>query len=253
MDGILAGDYELVNGMFQQVVLRDSTFGGAYSLWYSSPVAFASGDCFFSGSIDYSSLFHEMGHNFTANSPASFRYGGKVDGCANAIVGETVARWFQQTVAFELLNNPVKYGIPDDVASAIASSASNMMRGVRYSYDAYVAAGKPFSSWNSPDTAVDETFGTFTTLAYRFFVHADAIQDCKGPLTRAMKLLNTFKSAMLSQYAPSENTEAAATFRSTLMVAAISYGFAQDLRSEFRQLGFPIDDSTFSTLYASLP
>ncbi|MHC1679197.1 MAG: stalk domain-containing protein [Candidatus Cryosericum sp.] len=253
MDKALESDHELIDGVFQQAVLRDPEAGGAYSIWYSSPVTLASGDRFFSNSIGYSSVFHEMGHNFTLNAPASFRYGGKIDGNANAVFSETVAQWFQHAIAFELLNNPSTYGITDDLARAVALDAHETMRVVKNSYGAYLAAGKPFSTWNNPGTAVDETFGTFMTLAYRFFLHAEAIQDYVQPLARAMKLLGTFDSAMLSQYSPGANIQAGTTFRSTLMIAAISYGFGEDLRSEFRQLGFPIDDRTFSMLYASLP
>jgi hypothetical protein len=64
-----------------------------------------------------------------------------------------------------------------------------------------------------------------------------------------MQLLQLFDSSMLDSYAPAENTEDAATFRSTLMVAALSYAFSQDLRGEFESLNFPIDDSTPEQLY----
>ncbi len=60
-----------------------------------------------------------------------------------------------------------------------------------------------------------------------------------------------FNSSMLANYDPHENTQAAATFRSTLMVTALSYAFLQDLRSEFKALNFPIDDATYQQLYAS--
>ena len=64
-----------------------------------------------------------------------------------------------------------------------------------------------------------------------------------------MKLLQLFDSSMLTSYAPTENTEAAATFRSTLMVTALSYAFSQDLRSEFESLNFLIDNYAFEQLY----
>lgn len=81
----------LIDGGFQQCVLRDTNFGGMYSIWYSSPVAFGSGDYGFQGTPQYSSFFHEMGHNFTLNFPATYYYGGKIDGNANAIYSETLA------------------------------------------------------------------------------------------------------------------------------------------------------------------
>jgi len=58
-----------------------------------------------------------------------------------------------------------------------------------------------------------------------------------------------FDAGMAAQYDPSDNTATAATFRSTLMVTALSYAFEQDLRPEFRNLNFPIDDQTYDELY----
>ena len=50
------------DGQFREVVLRDLD-GGFYCLWYSTPVAFAAGNTL-TGSVPWSSCFHEMGHNF---------------------------------------------------------------------------------------------------------------------------------------------------------------------------------------------
>ena len=36
------------------------------------------------------------------------------------------------------------------------------------------------------------------------------------------------------------------------LIAAISYGLRMDLRGEFRTLGFPIDDTLFSSLQTRL-
>ncbi len=252
-DAILAGDHELVDGAFRQVVLRDAGFNGAYSLWFTSPVALASGDVFFSGSIGYASVFHELGHNFSLNAPAAFRYGGRIDGNANAIFSESVAQMFQHATAFELVNHATAYGLPADLASEIGDSARAGVNTVRSAYDDYVARGKPFTTWNDPGTAVDETFGTFMTVAYQFCIHAEAIQDYAGPLKRTMTLLRAFDEDTLARYAPSSDTPAASVFRSTLMIAALSYGFSQDLRADFRALGFPVDDAVFQSLYGSVP
>ena len=63
-------DMFLFNEKFEQYMFRDPTFGGAYSLWFTDPVSFGVGDPFMLGNIDFSSLFHEMGHNFTLNTPS---------------------------------------------------------------------------------------------------------------------------------------------------------------------------------------
>jgi hypothetical protein len=250
---IVEGDVESVQGGFSQVVLRDPSAGGAYSLWFTAPVALAASGSYFQGTPGYSSLFHEMGHNFSLNAPAAFRFGGRTDGSANAIFSESVAQMFQHTAAFELVNNRSAYGLPDDLADDIANSARASATVVRNAYDSYLAQGMPFSTWNDPATPSDETFGTFMVVARQFLVHADNGNSYVVPLTRTMRLLRTFNQDMLNQYAPQTNSAAASTYRATLLVAALSYGFQQDLRAEFRALNFPIDDAAFTTLYNSIP
>jgi hypothetical protein len=78
----------LVDGGFPQSVLRDTNFGGMYSIWYSSPVAFGSGDNGFQGTPQYSSFFHEMGHNFTLNFPAAYIYGDKIGEKHNGVTSK---------------------------------------------------------------------------------------------------------------------------------------------------------------------
>jgi hypothetical protein len=250
---ILENDVEKVSGEWRQVVLYDPSFAGAYSIWYSSPIAFGAGTSFFSGVPGYSSLFHEMGHNLSLNAPAAFRYGGRIDGNANAIFSEAVAQMFQHTVAFELVNNAARYGIPPDLALDIAGSAHASAQTLQQLYDAYVSQGKPFTTWNDPATGVDETLGSFVAVARQFMLHAEQIKSYVGPLTRVMRLLRTFNASLAAQYAPQTNSATANTFRSTLMVAAVSYGFQQDLRAEFRALNFPIDDAVYTSLYAGVP
>jgi hypothetical protein len=250
---MMEADVELVGGAFQQVVLRDPLAGGAYSLWYTSPVAFAAHDSFLQGVPDYSSLFHEMGHNVSLNAPAAFRFGGRTDGNANAILSEAVAQMFQHAVAYELVNNASTYGLPEDLVLEIAASARSSARWLRFQFDNYVAQGRPFETWNDPATTIDETVGTFATVARQFMVHAETAGSYVPPLTRVMRLVRTFDSDILARYAPAENSPEASTYRATLMIAALSYGFQQDLREEFRQLGFPIDDAAYLALYGSVP
>jgi len=250
---ILENDVERPDGGFREVVLRDPNAGGAYSIWYTTPVAFGANGSYFQGTPGYSSLFHEMGHNFSLNAPAAFRFGGRIDGSANAIFSEAVAQMFQHAVAYEMVTNAARYGLPDDIALDIANSARASAQIVRASYDAYVGAGKPFSTWNDPATPSDETFGTFMTVARQFMAHAEQVGSYIGPLTRTMKLLRTFNQSMATAYAPQTNSSEASTFRATLMVAALSYGFQQDLRAEFRSLNFPIDDAAYASLYTSVP
>ena len=121
---------------------------------------------------------------------------------------------------------------------------------VRNAYENYLNAGKPFSSWNDQNTPADETFNTFMTIAYKFFEHAE--NDGLGykvPLKRMLVLLQAFDQDLASQYDQLNNTSAADTFRSTLMVTALSYAIGRDLREEFRSLNFPVDDLIYGGLY----
>ena len=163
----------LVDGGFQQSVLRDTNFGGMYSIWYSSPVAFGSGDYGFQGTPQYSSFFHEMGHNFTLNFPAAYIYGDKIGGNANAIYSETLAQIFQHATAYEIMNRAAEFGLPADLVFDIHQSARSSISFVRTSYEHYLSSGTNFFSWNDPATPADETFDTFMTIAYKFFAHAE--------------------------------------------------------------------------------
>ena len=251
---LVNGNVFLPNGKFNQVLLRDPAFSGMYSLWYTTPVCFGVGDYGFRGPIQYSSFFHEMGHNFTLNSPANYYYGGKIDGNANAIYSETMAQIFAHAVAFEMFNNYRTYGLSDDLVVDAKESSRASMRWVRTSYENYLASGKNFYSWNDPSTSQDETFDTFMTIAYKFFVHAEgAGQGYRIPARRMTRLLGVFNENLHSRYDQDNNTPEAATFRATLMVTALSYAFSTDLRAEFRDLNFPISDDIYNELYSMVP
>ena len=242
----------LPDGTFQQALLRDADAGGMYSLWYTTPVAFGVSDYGFLGTIQYSSFFHEMGHNVTLNSPAGYYYGGKIDGNANAIFSESMAQVFQHATAHFVLNHREQYGLPSDVAAEVEGNARSSMRLVRSFYDQYLAT-KPFASWNDPGTPDDETLLTFMTIAYKFFEHAEEGTEGYGePLKRMMVLLQIFDEGLRLSYDQSHNTTEADTFRATLMVAALSHAFQEDLRQEFRDLDFPIDDQTYTDLVESV-
>jgi hypothetical protein len=247
------GDVYRIDGGFPQVVQRDATFGGMFSLWFTDPICFVSGDYGFEGEIQWSSFLHEMGHNYTLNTPADYHYGGRVDGNANAIYSETMAQIFQHAAAYELINGAVGYGLGEDLAVDITRSAVQSIVFVRNSYDAYLGAGMPFASWNDPGTPQDETFPTFMTLAYEFCAHAEmAGPEYLAPARRMLALLQRFDSDWETLYDRTGNTAEADSFRATLLVTAMSYGFGEDLREEFRGLNFPINDEYYTLLMASV-
>jgi hypothetical protein len=195
---------------------------------------------------------HEMGHNVSLNSPAGYYSGRWIGGNANAIYSESMAQIFAHATAYHLLNRYQGYGISDSLAADIEYSVLSSMRTVRRFYEEYLSTGRPFASWNDPSTPVDETISTFMTIAYKFFEHVELDSSgCIIPLKRMMALLQTFNEDMKVSYNPQNNTTEAETFRSTLMVAALSYAFQMDLREEFRELNFPIDDAVYNELYYS--
>ncbi len=190
-----------------------------------------------------------MGHNATLNFPADYYYGGKIDGNANAIYSETMAQIFQYATAYELMNNGWEYGLSEDLLAEVWISSISAISGLRNAYDRYVAEGMNFASWNDPGTPEDETMDTFATLAYKFCAHAETGGNgYLEPLQRMTQLLAVFDEDLEARYDRNNNTAAADTFRSTLMVTALSVAFDSDLRGEFVDLHFPISDATYSEL-----
>ncbi|MBM2840868.1 MAG: hypothetical protein HW412_1396 [Bacteroidetes bacterium] len=242
----------LFNDKFEEYMFRDPSFGGAYSLWFTDPVSFGVGDAFMQGGIGYSSLFHEMGHNFTLNTPASYYYGGRIDGNANAIFSESMAQIFAHAAGYEVVNGYLAYGLTEDVMVEIKQQVVQTIKFVRSSYENYLNEGSPYASWNDPTIPDDDTFGTFMTIAFKFCEHAEnAGLGYRQPLKRMMTLLQGFNADWAGRYDQANNTAEADTFRATLLVTAVSYAFSIDLRDEFRLLNFPISDQIYDELYNS--
>ena len=243
----------LLNGVFAIDMLENTSFGGGYSFWYTTPMSVGYGLPVLTPQIQWYILFNEIGKDTTLNSPVTFPFGGNTDGSASEIYSETMGAIFSFATGYELVNNAAKYGIGDDVAQDIGNwmltGASTGVIG-KQAYDAYVAAGAPFSSWNPYNGGTDPTLGTLSALAWKFIEHAELQgHGYRTPAKRLMTLLQMFSPSMLAGYDPQNNTQAGATYRSTLMVTALSYAFSQDLRSEFEALNFPINDAVYAQLY----
>jgi hypothetical protein len=237
----------LYKNQFQQYMLRDANAGGAYSLWYTDPVAFGVGDALVRGSFDYSSLAHEMGHNYTLNSPSQYFFGGKSDGNANAIFSETMAQIYQHAAGYELINHHKQYGLGDDMRIILSQNFIKSFNVLKNFYVDYLAKGKPFASWNNPDTPFDEALPTFMTLGYKFCEYAE--NQGKGyrvPTKRMMQFLQRFNAEWHRRFDQFNNNPAADAFRATMMVAAISHAFQKDLRTDFRALNFPVSDTDWA-------
>ena len=241
----------LLNSVFSIDMFGDNSSMGGEANWFTTPMSVE----YDSGTLDppgvestpqWFVLFNEVGKVTTLNTPASYSFGGNTDGPASEIYSETMGDIFSYSSGCQLISNASSYGIGPDATADIRNSLLTGAANLQSAYNTYVAQGAPFTSWDSDSGML----GTLSTLAWRFIAHAEAQgQGYQVPLTRMMTLLQMFNPSMQAAYAPQSDTPAAATFRSTLMVAAISYAFNEDLRSEFEALNFPIDDATFDALY----
>lgn len=241
-------DLRMREGTFEQQIVQDTSFGGGgYSLWFTTPVALALGPAVVSPALRWSTVLHEMGHNFTLNTPAATTYGGWIDGDANAIYAETMAQIFQHVAGFELVNYAENHGIPQDVAAELGIDLGATMSYLRRQHDAYLAAGRRYVDWNDHGPAGDPTVPTVMALAFRFIDHAE--REGVGyriPFKRMMAALQRFDTGWAARYAGTSNAASASAFRASLMVAAISHAFSTDMRAEFLNLGFPIDDAVYA-------
>ena len=238
------------NGEISIDMLEGTDYSGGVSYWFTTPMSVGYSASTLNAPIGWYILFNEVGKDTTLNTPTSLTYGGNTDGNASEIYSETMGDVFSYSSGCQLVSDPSTYGLDPAVAVDIKN---NMLSGaalLQQSYNNYAAAGAPFSSWNPDNGTPDPTLGTISTLAWKFIEHTEMQgHGYQVPTQRMMKFLQMFNASMLASYAPTSNTEAAATFRSTLMVAALSYAFSQDLRSEFTSLNFPIDNETFEQLY----
>ncbi|MEZ0609888.1 BACON domain-containing protein [Fibrella sp. WM1] len=250
------GNLVMPNGKFEQYALRDSTFSGAYALWYARPVVFGIGNGYINGiDTDFSSMYHEMGHNLTLNFPANYPYGGKTDGPANAIFSEAIAQIFQYSTGYEVMNNYQKYGLDDTWLFKLKSNFANGARSLRGTFDEYMSTGMAFRTYNVPSDAQRsrEVFRSFLSVPYMFLRYAEqANQGYRQPVKRLMQFLGNFNPEWLKRFDSQNDTPAANAFRATMWVAAMSYAFQRDLRADFRAIGYPISDADWTYLNPAL-
>lgn len=238
-------DFLRVDGAFRQFVGTQPGLTSSFSLWYGRPPTLVIRGSALTEPSGWSTFAHEMGHNFTLNTPAAYRLGGKIDGSANAVVSETLGYIFQHVTCHLLVNHAGDYGIPDDLALDIAEGARVSFANLKRQQGT-----APFTTWNDPATPTDETLPTFFAVAWQFFANADPDgADYRVATQRMMRRLQLWNSDWEQRYSRSAQSTAAETFRATMMVAAVSYGVQKDLRPIFRAGGFPIDDLLYTAIY----
>ncbi|MHC4180900.1 MAG: hypothetical protein ACYSWU_25655, partial [Planctomycetota bacterium] len=135
----------------RQVLLKQAAGGGA-SLWFTDPVSFVCHPAYLAGSVDLSSLLHELAHNLTLNSPARYRFGGKTDGPMNTIVSETLAQIFQHATIHTILNANGHFGLSDDVCRRLEQNGIASTGVVREAYRRHLAAPSRYTTYNDHAT-----------------------------------------------------------------------------------------------------
>ena len=155
----------LYEGKFEQYMFWDSLVPGAYALWSTKPAAIGAGDVLTKGGVDYSSLYHEMGHNYTLNSPATFFFGGKTDGRASPFFSESMAQLFQYATGYEVINNYQKYGLDEIMLVKYKANFSDGVARLRGSYQEYVKDGMRFATWSKvPGYSYNDSKDAFLTF-----------------------------------------------------------------------------------------
>jgi len=230
----------------RQVILKQTALKGCIAHWFARPPSITCYPNYLGKSISFSSLFHELGHNITLNTPRRGRLGGKIDGPMNAVFSEALANIFQHATVFDILNTPGNFGLSDDILAMIRESGETSAVFVTRGYHALREGRAQAATYNDPQTSADETFDTFMTVAYVFMDLAEERQDYGRPLARTMRVIQTFGPEDHTRYQNRRNE----AFRTTFWVAALSYGFNVDLRARFGQLGFSVDERCYQELMA---
>jgi len=249
-DDLANRNYLKSDGAFPQEILSLSGgYGG--SLWFLTPAVAAFSPDAFRQTVPWGACLHEMGHNVTLNMPARYHFGGRSDGPANAIYSETMANLFSLVTCAEMINARARLGIPLDVAIDLRDDALNGYSVMRKLAHAYRQSGSKFASWNDPHTPEDETIPTFMTLVCEFFRQAEIKQaDYRLSVKRMCHLLQLWDEGLHRKYSQSSDTRAADAFRASLMVAALSFAFDENLVGTFQRLNFPVDAVTHDELVA---
>lgn len=236
------------NGNFRQIVLQEYNFPGMYSLWNTSPPAFCVGNY-----VNFSSFFHELGHNFNLNTPAHFHYGKYLCGPALPFYTETLAQIFEYATSHEILSNSKYYAFEGELLEKIERDALENLRSLQKYHDDYIRNGKNFTSWNNPETKKDESLETFTTMSYLFYLNAERSKlEYRIIVKRLMTFFQQLNSQTAKQYAADKNEPKKSVFRSTFMITAMSYALEKDLRNQFKKYKFPVDDEVFGSLIKNM-
>lgn len=176
-------------------------------------------------------IFHEMGHNF-----ASVNQFFNCLGIPGPFYHETVAEWFVQ---FDLNK------IITDYSGELSPLAIEMLESIRdenrdyhvLEYQNYINGGCQFDYYDITSSHV---------LVEKIYEYCDVSGwDVIGDF---LDLFDHSRLEELSEILASHGGIADESHRVTFFIAALSKAFGRDLRSDFYELHFPIDDPLFEDL-----
>ena len=177
-----------------------------------------------SGTPQWGVFFHEIGHNFLGEGTKTSQF---MSGHSSDFVyAEGLATALGMYAAKMLKERSLSYGIPQAILNNIQSSVWHF--GSTPDLDAYVGGGASYSQMTPSvlDDMIDVILSKYGYSAlYGFF------------------------SVFLPRDAPYSFQLMSDTDQATLFVAALGSSVGADLRNEFRQWGFPIDDSYYSAIW----
>jgi len=177
-----------------------------------------------SGTPQWGVFFHEIGHNFLGEGAKTSQF---MSGHSSDFVyTEGLATALGMYAAKMLKERSSSYVIPQGILSNIQSSVWHF--GSTPDLDAYVAGGADYSQM-TPSVLDDMIDVILSKYGY------------SG--------LYGFFSVFLPRDAPYSFQVTSDSDQATLFVAALGSSVGADLRDQFRQWGFPIDDSYYSAIW----
>jgi hypothetical protein len=180
-----------------------------------------------SGTPQWGVFFHEIGHNFLGEGTkiSQFMSGHGAD----FVYSEGLATALGMYVAKMLKDRSMLYGISQGIVNNIQSSVWHF--GSTPDLDAYVAGGASYSQM-TPSVLDDMIDVILSKYGYR-------------------SLYGLF-SVFLPRDVPYPFQVTSDADQATVFVAALSSATGTDLRSQFRQWGFPIEDTYYSSIWSEV-
>lgn len=205
----------------------------------TTPYGFRLGDAAFpsdvrnSGHHRWEVMAHEQGHNFFGGTSTFYNS----MAIPYPFLQESLAVLSAFYTYHDIVENQQSYGIDDNT---INSLHFDFARGRNYQgdmYKQYIVQGKNFD--------INQVL-TSQALDFKMITFGESYGWYNFE-----KLAKAFEEEISKQFT-FQNDGASAIEQSTYIVAALSAAFGQDIRQEFIDLNFPIDDSLYQTFFTTI-